>query len=175
MMRSGAQLYATALALAIVAPGAGSGLAQTRPATIFNAIDALEKSMPFSKKGVEIALAITLKPADQQEADPTDFIAKKVRFEGDGSIVAVDLRLRSKIKFMVLEVAGQCITRDAVEGRFGKLDVWGTPNIGPRHPNPEPGGEIIWSTTRPWGKIVMEFRKRPQACLHVVAFHTDAK
>ena len=141
------------------------------PTTLWQTIDTLTEQIPFRRAKIERAFETKL-----FVGDPRQFVIQP-SFEpleggpvglADGVVVEmIDLRVRpeeSHPGFLVLRVAGTCISLDEVRARYGTLAI-----------TDRPRGRSLdevtsFTTIQPWGKLTFSFTVRNPDCLSSVAF-----
>lgn len=136
--------------------------------TWWQAVDALVKQIPFSKKKVETLLKTSLSETDNTGNDVFQFYESPPVTLKDGVVIRnVDLRIKRAGPhpgFMVLEIEGQCVTLDQIRRRYGPLEITETPH---GHSLDE---ETSHSVVRPWGKLSFGFAERNPDCLASIVF-----
>lgn len=162
-----ALLACAAMTMAAPALAEEPGMAIHR-LTLWQAIDALAAQIPFARAQVERTLGVTLAETGNRSNALFYLYGGGPATLADGVVVTnVDLRIRrdgGHPGFMVLELAGQCVTLAQVRNRYGKLRLSGVPR-----------GHSIHDTTahssdRPWGTLTFSFAERHPDCLASIAF-----
>jgi hypothetical protein len=134
--------------------------------SIWHAIDALARQVPFSKTKVEAALAVQLQEA--RRTSHTLFLeGGNVMLAEECRIAKVDLRLSEEANdpgFMVLDIDSACITLQQVRQHYPALEITQTPR---GHSLDE---ATAHSAKLKWGKLSFGFKEREPECLAYVAF-----
>ena len=136
--------------------------------TLWQAIDALARQVPFSKSGIENTLSTRLSETDDEGSDVFQFFKGTPVKLTDGVVIEnVDLRIKRQGAhpgFMVLRLGGPCVGLDAVRGHYGGLEITDVPR----------GRSLDEATTHsarlPWGQLSFSFTERNPGCLASVAF-----
>ena len=135
--------------------------------TLWQAIDALVKQIPFSKLKVEAVLSARLDEVQRGtytlflEGGPSD-LADAIR------IAKIDLRLGFEPGdpgFLVLNVDGACVGIEQVRTQYSNVEITGMPR----------GRSFDEKTTHsvqlPWGKLSFGFKERKPECLASIIFN----
>lgn len=135
--------------------------------TLWQAIGALARQVPFSQAKLENTLGTRLSEASRNEY--TIFLKNEspITMTEDGRIAQVDLRLGMKHGapgFLVLNLDGGCISLDAVRAHYRDLRITDTPR---GHSLDEVTSH---SASLPWGELSFSFKERNPNCLSSVAF-----
>ncbi len=137
--------------------------------TWWQAVDALVKQIPFSKKKVETLLKTSLSETDNTGNDVFQFYESPPVTLKDGVVIRnIDLRIKRigpHPGFMVLEIKGQCITLDQIRRRYGPLEITEAPR------GRSLDEETSHSAMQPWGKLSFGFAERNPDCLASIVFN----
>lgn len=136
--------------------------------TLWQAIDALVKQIPFSKAKIENLLSTQLTETAEGGNDVFQFFKSNPIKLSDGVVIEnVDLRVKRAGPhpgFLVLSVGGGCIGIDAVRAHYKDLKITDTPR---GHSLDEVTSH---STMLGWGELSFSFKERNPNCLASVAF-----
>lgn len=138
------------------------------PMTLWQAIEALAKQIPFTTEKVEHTLGAKLSERDNAPNNLYHLYGSEPVALADGVVVSnVDLRIKivgPHPGFMVLNIAGACVTIEQVRSHYSALTITDTPR-----------GHSIndvtsYTSEQPWGKVSFSFAERNPKCLSSVAF-----
>lgn len=141
---------------------------QVHRMSLWEAIATLAPHGAFERTRVEAALGTTLSTTADGANDYFDLYRSTPVPLAAGVIVAnVDLRIAregSHPGFMVLDIAGTCVTLAQVRSHYGQLRISAVPR-----------GRSVHDTTshtsdRPWGTLSFSFAGRHPDCLASIAF-----
>ncbi|WP_243842666.1 hypothetical protein [Paraburkholderia caballeronis] len=141
--------------------------------TIWQAIDALARQIPFTKAKVETVLLTRLVVKDTsgnpiQNTAFQFYTGGPVKLSDDAVISNVDLRIRHKEGhpgFLVLDLDGECISLDAVRSHYSILNITNVPH------GHSPDEMMGYTTLKAWGKLSFGFTERHPDCLAAVSFN----
>ncbi|MBB6589689.1 hypothetical protein LBW62_24790 [Ralstonia solanacearum] len=136
--------------------------------TLWQAVDALTRQIPFSKTKIENLLSAQLTETDEGGNDVFQFFKSSPVKLSDGVVIEnIDLRIKrqgSHPGFMVLRLGGPCISLDMVRSHYSNLEVTDIPR----------GRSLEESTTHStllqWGRLSFSFKERNPGCLASVTF-----
>lgn len=134
--------------------------------TLWQAIDAMAKQIPFSQAEVENALGTPM--TEVRRNAYTIFLQNEhpVSLSEGGRIAQVDLRLGMEAGdpgFMVLSIDDACVSLDAVRAHYNDLTI-----------TDRPRGRSLdevtaYSASLAWGQLSFGFKERNPKCLASVA------
>ena len=136
--------------------------------TLWQAIDALAKQIPFSKIKIENLFSTQLAETDEGGNDVFQFFkSNPIKVSEGVAIENVDLRIKRAGPhpgFLVLSIGGNCIGIDAVRAHYNELKITDTPR---GHSLDEVTSH---SAMLQWGELSFSFKERNPNCLASVAF-----
>jgi hypothetical protein len=138
--------------------------------TLWQAIDALEQQIPFTKAKIERLFSTTLIEKNRS-THTTFFEGSTAEIEPDGLIVQIDLRLGNEANdpgFLVFDISGTCIKLDQVRSHYGEMQITDMPR---GHSLDE---VTSYTAKRPWGELSFSFAERNPDCLASIAFDPSA-
>ena len=145
--------------------------------TIWQAIDALARQIPFTKDKIEKVLGIALQTEsnDKFVIPPKSFhpyVGERIQLDGGVVIEDVDFRIshrRNDPGFLVIHVAGACIGLASVRSNYRDLTITG-------HPRGRSLDEATaYSSSLGWGRLSFGFRERNPDCVASVSFDPEKK
>ena len=137
--------------------------------SIWQIIDDMQSTSPFSLPGVEKILGQSLREEMQKSNEFFQFYSgRELALAGSTTIVNIDLRLprptTASAGMLVLHVASECISLAQVRQQHHRLEITGTPR----------GRSIDEATTytlrTAWGEIDLGFQEKNADCLGYVGF-----
>ena len=141
----------------------------TNPMTLWQAIDALARQVPFTRSKVQAALSVALIERDNPSNELFQFYkSNPVKLAEGVEIENVDLRVKRSgghPGLVVLSTDGACVSLGDVRARYGDLEITGTPR------GRSLDEETMHSTQLPWGKLSFGFRERKPDCLSSVVLN----
>ncbi len=137
--------------------------------TLWQAIEALARQVPFTRQKVETVLLAPLAPAKDPGNEAFEFLAGgPVELKDGVTISSVDLRIKrgqpQHPGFLVLKLGGACITLAEVRSHYATLAITETPRG-------RSLDEVTAHTaTLPWGQLSFTFAERKPECLAGITF-----
>lgn len=134
---------------------------------LWQTIEGLTRRIPFTKAGVEAFLGVALRETEQSNPHFQFFDGPEVALDQGVVIAALDLRIKRKgghSGFLVLELAGPCITLPQVRSYYHQLELTQIPR------GRSLDETTVHSAMLPWGKLSFGFREKNPDCLAMVVF-----
>lgn len=137
---------------------------------VWTLIDTLPAQLPFTAQKIEAALSVTLGHDDKSESVNPYFsfhTAGGIALAEGVVIEKLDLRLRKESPhpgFLVLTLAGTCVTKAEVMRRYSGLNLTDYPR------GRSLDEEAHFSRSEPWGTLSFGFAERARDCLRSVVF-----
>ena len=124
--------------------------------------------MPFSVGGVEAGLRSRLRLDGQRSNDAFQFYrSASVSLSGGRSISNADLRIKRTSPypaFLVLKLAGSCVTAREVREHYAELRITHVPS------GRSPDETTTYSAQASWGRLSLVFKVANSNCVDFVAF-----
>jgi len=136
--------------------------------TLWQAIDAATRQLPFTKAAIEKALSVQLVERVEPSNDKYTFFRSHQILLQDGIVLAsVKLSIKKEnpdISALGFDIEGTCVTLENVRRQYDALTLVGAPR----------GGSLeeatTYSASRPWGALLFGFKERQPDCLAYVSF-----
>ena len=140
----------------------------TKTMTLWQAIDALARQIPFSKLKVQSVLLTDLIERENPSNELFQFYrSNPIELMEGVKITNVDLRIKRSDAhpgFMVLNIDGACVTLNQVRAHYGGLEITDTPR------GRSLDDVTSYTTKLSWGELSFSFKERKPECLASIAF-----
>jgi hypothetical protein len=140
----------------------------TQVLTLWDAVEALAVLGPLTKESVQTLLSAELAETDQKGNDIFQFYGSQPISLADGSVIDnADLRVKRKgfhPGFLVLRLAGRCVSLNEVRGRYSPLTLSDIPR------GRSLDDATAYTALTDWWELSFSFKERERECLSSIAF-----